>query len=463
MKRACLLGWAFWLGGCSFIPAYHRPAVEVPAHWRTTTYEAASLADLSWWALYKDPQLKTLIRIALQENNDLSIAAARVQEAQARYGIDRSRLYPQLEGQVGGITSRGINSYGFLLAVPVWEIDFFGRLRALTEAARRDYLASEEAQRAVYISLIGEVAATYLLLRDLDQRLAIVQKTLKTREESLRLVQRRFEVGIVSEVDVEESEVLVAGAKETIAALEREIAQTENRLSVLLGRPPHAIVRGQALSAQVFPPKVPAGLPSALLERRPDILAAEQTLLSADAHIGAARSAFFPRITLTGLFGGQSTELINFTTEGRLREQWLVSGGLSQPIFTAGRLTSNLELTKAGQKVAVEQYKLAILNAFQEVNDALVAHQKFGEQMQAQETAVAAERERLRLVKARYLIGVSSFLEVLDADRNLLQAEFKLSELQRDHLVSVVQLYKALGGGWSSPNKGNDQPKPKKS
>lgn len=451
MKRALLIACVFCLSGCSFIPDYKRPEVAAPEKWRTTTDQAASLADLSWWDLYKDSELQKLIHIALQENNDLLIAAARVQETWARYGIDRSNLYPQIGAQIGGIATNVTDSYSLLLAVPNWEIDFFGRLRALTEAARRDYLASEESQRAVYVSLIGEVASTYLQLRDFDQQLAIARATLKTREESLRLVRRRFEVGIVSRVDVAESEVLVAGAKETVASLEREVAKTENRLSVLIGRPPDAIPRGQTLPDQIFPPEVPAGLPSALLERRPDILSAEQKLIASNAKIGAARSLFFPSIKLTGLFGGSSTELINFTNEGSLREQWLVSGGISQPIFTAGKLTSNLDLQKARNQVAIEQYKQSVLKALEEVNNALVAHQRYGEQKRAQEEAVAAERVRYRLVKARYFIGYSNFLQVLDADRSLLEAEFKLSELQRKYLDSVVQLYKALGGGWPNP------------
>ena len=450
MKRAFLIGWIFCLSSCSFIPDYKRPTVPAPEKWRTTADQAASLADLSWWALYKDPELQKLIRIALQGNNDLLIAAARVQETWARYGIERSNLYPQLGAQIGGIASKGADSYSLLLVVPSWEIDFFGRLRALTEAARREYLASEESQRAVYVSLIGEVASTYLQLRDFDQQLAIARATLKTREESYRLVKRRFEVGIVSRVDVSESEVLVAGAKETVAALEREVATTENRLSVLIGRPPEAIPRGQSLSQQIFPPEVPAGLPSTLLERRPDILAAEEKLIASNAQIGAARSLFFPSISLTGLFGGSSTELINFTNEGSLRSQWLVSGGISQPIFTAGKLTSNLDLYKARHEIAVEQYKQSVLKGLEDVNNALVAHQRYGEQKRAQEEAVAAERMRYRLVKKRYFIGYSNFLQVLDADRSLLEAEFKLSELQRKYLDSVVQLYKALGGGWTN-------------
>jgi multidrug efflux system outer membrane protein len=430
--------------------------VETPARWRTTTDQAASLADLSWWALYQDPQLQQLIRIALAENNDLAIAVARVQEAQARYGMNRAKLFPQIGAQVSAIGSTNVDSYGFLIGLS-WEIDFFGRLRALTDAARYEYLASEQTQRAVYVSLIGEVAATYLLLRDQDQRLAIARAALATRVESLRLVRRRYEVGIISELDVKEAEILVASAVESIAGLEREIAQTENRLSVLIGRPPGDIPRGQPLADQIFPPQVPAGLPSALLERRPDIVAAEERLQSANARVGAARSEFFPQISLTALYGGSTTELINFTNEGSMREQWLVNGGVSQPLFTFGRLTSNLEFAKARDTVAVEQYKQTVLTAFKDVNDALVAHAKFGEQKRAQEDNVAAERVRLRLVRERYVIGYSNFLQVLDADRSLLDAEFKLSELERHYLDSVVQLYKALGGGWSVPGAQEEQ------
>lgn len=453
---------ALWLAGCSFIPKYQRPPMDMPERWRTTTSEATSLANLAWWQLFKDPVLQDLIRIALEENKDLHIAALRIEEARAFYGIRRSDLFPHLEATASGIATKGLDSYGFLAALPSWEIDFFGRLRALTEVARRDVLSREDSRRALYISLIAEVAETYLLLRDLDQRLRLAREALKTRIESQRLTKRRFEVGYVSELDVQETDILVDSAKENIAQLERQIPQTENRLSILLGRNPQAIPRGRPLSAQGFPEKLPAGLPSTLLERRPDILAAEQELLARNANIGAARSAFFPRITLTGLVGGQSTELLNLTSAAALRSQWLVAGQLAQPIFTAGRLTSDLKLAKARQRIAIEFYKQAIQNAFKEVNDALVAHQKLRDQRQAQEGVVAAQRKRFQLVNSRYLIGVTSFFEVLDAQRSLLQDEFNLSEIQRDYLASVVQLYKALGGGWSSPNKGGGQPRSEK-
>jgi multidrug efflux system outer membrane protein len=327
-----------------------------------------------------------------------------------------------------------------------FELDIFGRLRRATEAARANLLGAEENRRAVTITLVSDVAGAYFSLRELDYQLEISQNTLATRQESLDLIKNRQAGGVATLLDLRQGEQLVYTASETIPTLQQQIEQTENLISLLLGRNPGGIVRGRSLTEQEMPPDVPAGLPSALLERRPDIRAAEQTLIAANAEIGVAKAAYFPQISLTGFLGGQGTQLTSlFSGPSAV---WNFTPQVTQPIFTAGRLKSTVRLQEAFRDSALVQYEKTIQTAFTEVSNALIAHQRVRESRIQQELLVAALQDRTRLAYVRYRGGVDTLLNALDADRDLFQAELTLSQIRLNELDSVVQLYKALGGGW---------------
>jgi len=329
-----------------------------------------------------------------------------------------------------------------------FELDLWGRLRRATEASRASLLSAEENRKAVVTTLVGDVATAYFNLRELDFELDISTKTLATRRESLGLTQMRQTGGVATELELRQSEQLVETAAETIPALQQQIAQTENQISLLLGRNPGPVVRGKSLTEQEFPPEVPAGLPSALLERRPEIRAAEQNLIAANAQIGVAKAAYFPRISLTALLGGQSTQLSSLFSGPSSIYSFVPQ--ISQPIFTAGKLKSNVRLAEAQRNSALVQYQKAISTAFSEVSNALVAHQRVRESRIHQEALTAALEDRKRLSYMRYEGSVDTQLNALDADRDLFQAELTLAQLKRDEILSVVQLYKALGGGWQT-------------
>lgn len=446
------------LVGCSSTPTDPRSTVEVPAKWRTASEATKSLADLPWGDLFRTPELEVLVREALANNADLRIAAERVELARAQYGFERSALFPTVVGDAAytkgrqpsvGSTNVIVESSSLGLAVPTWEIDLWGRVRSSTEAARRQLLASEETRRALYISLIGEVAREYLTLLDLDNQLDVSRRTLETRRESLRVVKARFEGGITSASDLRQAESNYSGAEAAIAALERARSQAENAMSILVGRNPGPVVRAPGAVAMATPPQLPAGMPSSLLERRPDVLAAEQQLLSADASIDAARKAYFPAISLTGFLGFASPALKDLFEDGR--SAWSVSPAITLPIFTAGRLSANVEAAEAQQRIAVEQYRKTLRNAFREVDDALVAYQRYLEQREALARVVTANRERARLADLRYRNGVAIYVEVLLAQQQAYESELQLSQANRGVHESVVNLYTALGGGWEPP------------
>jgi outer membrane protein, multidrug efflux system len=450
---------AMALAGCAAVPEFLRPQVETPATWRGPARADASLADLSWAEAFKNPELTELINIALENNHDLRIAGERIELARARYGFERSFLFPSLladgaytrarqpvassatENRIGSTASLG-------LAVPTWEIDLWGRVRAATEAARRDLQANVELSQAAQVSLVAQVALTYLDLIELDAELDIARRTRASRGESLRLVNARFEGEITSAIDVRQAESLLATADQSVADIERRRALTENALALLLGRNPGPIARSQRLGEQALAPELPAGLPSTLLERRPDILAAEQALAATEANVEAARKAFFPTISLTAFLGFASPELSQLF-DGE-RRAWSISPAITAPIFTAGRIRSNLEAAQAQQRIALETYVSTVQNAFREVEDALVGHQRLGEQRAALERVVTADRDRLRLATLRYNGGVASYFEVLDSERQLFDSELRLTQAIRATHASVVQLYRALGGGWLS-------------
>ncbi|HXG05333.1 MAG TPA: efflux transporter outer membrane subunit [Candidatus Binatia bacterium] len=449
------------LAGCTLGPDYRRPAVPTPEAWRQAEPSAdpASLADLEWWTLFDDDELRGLVRAALEANKDLRVAVARVEQARALLGVARAGLFPQLGAGASAtanrvsdtVEPRGFGGESDLFATTLdlsFEIDLWGRLRRATEAARAELLAAEEARRTVVMTLVSDVAVNYLALRQLDLELETTRRNLASRERSLQLVRDRFEAGLTSALDLRQAQAELASTAAQIPDLERQIAQTEHRLSVLLGRPPGPIVRGRPLTGQLFPPEVPAGLPSALLERRPDIRQAEAALVAANARIGVARAAFFPQISLTGLFGVESAALSDlFTGPSRV---WQFGPAVTLPIFTAGRNRANLALAEARQREALARYEQAIQQAFREVEDALVAYRQARLALAEQAAAVQAAREALRIAEDRYTSGLTNYLSVLDAQRTLLAAEVAESRTLLARLVAVVQLYRALGGGWGA-------------
>jgi multidrug efflux system outer membrane protein len=464
--RGALAGLALLAAGCTLGPDYRRPAVPAPEAWRAAAEAPGSLADLGWWELFRDEPLQALVGEALTANKDLRVAVARVTETRAALGFTRSAQFPEVNAGADVATQRISEVGPFPLPPDVdpesgffhtsldlaFELDLWGRLRRATEAARAELLESEEARRTVVLTLVSDVAQAYFDLLDLDRELDIARRTVASRRDSLELVRLRAREGITSELDVRRAEAELATAAATVPDLERRVAQTENRISVLLGRNPGPVGRGRPLEDQATPPEIPAGLPSALLERRPDIRGAEQRLVAANARIGEARAAFFPQITLTGFFGVESAALSDlFTGPARV---WSFGPRVTLPIFNAGRNRARLDAAEARRAQALAQYEQAVQQAFREVEDALVAHRKTREVRLQQEALVAASRRALELADLRYRNGLSTYLDVLDAQRQLFQAELALAGTRRDQLVAVVQVYKALGGGWSMPPSG---------
>ena len=448
------------LAGCKVGPNYKRPQVDTPSVYRGADQQAAgqsatSLGDEKWWTVYQDPELQKLIRTALAENYDVRIAAARVLEAQAALGITRADQYPTVSAGANGSTIRipqtkqlpsvETSSIGANVSL-FWELDFWGKYRRATEAARANLLATEWGQRAVMTSLITSVATSYFQLRELDLELEISKQTLSTRQESLRLVTVRQQGGVTSMMDVRQSEQLVYDAAGSIPDLERRITQQENLISILLGKNPGPIVRGRPLVDNAIPPTVPAGLPSALLERRPDIQAAEHLLVAANARIGVAKAAYFPQIVLTGTGGFQSSALTSlFTGPAGF---WNAGAQLTQPLFAGGRITSGVKLSKAQQEEAELFYKQTTQQAFRDISDSLIAYTKNQEFRQQQDLLTRAAEDAARLSQVRYSGGAASYLEVLDSDTRYFSARLSLAQADLNERLALVQIYNALGGGW---------------
>lgn len=466
-ERVLIVGLiASLLAGCTVGPKYRRPTVKSPDVFRGTADPSAapdpnSLADLKWFELFKDSQLQELIRTALVENYDIRDAIARVSAARANLGIIRAEQFPNVAGSSDITTLRNSASGAFplppgiglkrtfgsvLLNLLSFEIDLWGRLRRQTEAARAQWRASEEDRRAVMTILVGDVASTYFSLLELDTELGISKRTLATREESLRLIKVRQQGGVATMLDVRQAEQLVYTAAATIPDIERLIEQTENQMSLLLGKYPGPVTRGRTLIEQEQPSSLPAGLPSSLLERRADIRAAEQNLIAANANIGVAKAAYFPQLSLTGFLGSESSQLSSLF-HGPTRV-WQFVPQVTQPIFTAGALKSNVRLARAKQQIALIQYERSIQTAFGDVSNALVEHRKVGEIRAQLELLVTTLEDRRRLAYMRYQGGVDSLLNALDADRDLFSAELSLAQTRRDELAALVLLYRALGGGW---------------
>lgn len=450
---------AFALAGCMVGPDYERPQVDLPGAFRFEAKATPSLADTRWWEQFQDPVLNDLIRIALEENRDIKIAAARVEEFLGRFGVTRAQLFPQvgLQGQGGRqrasdsianpVPPSGTNPYSdFALDLGVsWEIDLWGKLRRATEAARADLLAAEENRLSVILSLTSAVATSYVTLIDLDRQLQIAKGTAASREEYFRIFKLRFEGGVVSQVELEQARSDYELALATIPTIERQIGQQENALSVLLGRNPGPIARDRAIDKLALP-QVPAGLPSELLERRPDLRQAEQQLIAANARIGVAKAQFFPSISLTALLGTASASLSGLF-QGAAKT-WAYAGSVAQPIFTGGSLVSQLLVTEARQKQALLEYQRSIQNAFRDVSDALIDDAKTREQLAAQARQVDALRGYARLARLRYENGYTSYLEVTDAETKLFNAELQYVQAQGQLFFALINVYKAMGGGW---------------
>ena len=452
------------LTACTVGPDYKRPQVDLPAAWPVSASDAGVSAR--WWTLYADAQLNLLVEEALGHNPNLRLAAARVDEARAGLTIVRADSLPNVTaGAAAGRNRISERSGSFFPGIPTefnditvtlnasWEIDFWGRYRRATEAARGELLASTSARDAVQLSLISDVVQGYFTLRALDSQVEITRRTLETRRESQRLQRMRYDAGEASQLELRQVEAQTAAAQALLPVLEQQQTQQENALAVLLGRSPRALMesaveRGVALDALALPPAVPAGLPSDLLQRRPDIREAEQRLIAANARIGVARAAYYPSISLTGMFGFESEKLVDlFSAPARI---WQFTAGAAQTVFDAGRTGAQVDIATARHEQQLAVYQGTVQNAFREVKDALSASRKSAERLTAEQSRIQALRDAYRLADLSYRSGESSLLDVLDAERGLLGAELDHVLAQREQLVATSDLFKALGGGWEN-------------
>jgi outer membrane protein, multidrug efflux system len=460
MKKAIILLGVIWLlAGCAVGPDYKRPAVDIPQSYRFEDKEAKDLANTAWWQQFNDPVLNDLIRTALQENKDVKVAAARIEQFVGQYVTTRSAFFPQIgigaSGGVQRITEQGFtplpsnvknpNDVWQIFLNGNWEIDIWGKIRRATEAARAGILSSEEGRRTVILTLVAAVASTYIDLRDADREMEISKKTAEAYKESLRIFERRFQEGFSSSIEVNMIRAEYEQALSRISFYGKTIPQLENALSILLGRNPAPIPRGNTLDELALP-AVPSGLPSELLAQRPDILRAEQDLIAANAQIGVAKSLYYPAISLTGIFGFASTDLSKlFRTEA---QAYSFAAPMIAPIFTAGAIRGQVKFAEAQQQELVVRYQQVIQAAFREVDDSLVDQKQTKDQLEAQGRQVVALREYARLAQVRFDNGYTSYLEVLDANRSLFDAELRYAQTKATLFRSFVSLYKAMGGGW---------------
>jgi outer membrane protein, multidrug efflux system len=460
MKRVTILMSLVLLSGCAVGPNYKRPTVSVPTDYRgampAQTNAATSLGNERWWDVYQDPVLTQLIHTAIQQNYDVRIAAARVLEAQAQVGITRANQFPAASVGAGVSSQQNakvsslfpayqVNSGQLNLSV-IWNLDFWGKYRRQTEEARAELLATQWGQQAVISSLVANVATAYFQLRALDSELEISQRTLGSRQQSLQLTRVLETHGGASDLDVSQSEQLVYTASETIPDLERQIEQQENQLSILLGENPGPIPRGRILTEQPVPENVPTGLPSELLERRPDVREAEANMMAANAQIGVAKAAFFPSISLTGSGGLESNVLSHFLQQPS--QTWNAGLNITQPIFEGGALRSGLRLSRAQYQEEVLSYEQTIQDALEQVSNALVADQRDREFREQQELLTRAAQRSDELSEVLYKDGGASYLQVLTAETNYFSAELNLVQAQLNERLALVQLYQSLGGGW---------------
>jgi outer membrane protein, multidrug efflux system len=459
MRRLVMAPLVLLTTGCLVGPDYERPKVEAPESFAFKVADAQQTADVTWWHQFQDPVLDSLIDEALANNKNVKIAAANVEQAAAVLKQTKSQFYPQVGYGGSGAKQRASDdAYGplapyvtnpkeswELVGSVAWEVDLWGRIRRLSEAARANVLATEEARRGVLLSLVSSVANTYLQLRGLDEQLRIAQETLHAYGESVRLFELQFKYGVQSKMTVEQARVQYESAAATIPQLENQISQTENLISILLGRNPGPIKRGRSI-LELSLPAVPAGVPSQLLERRPDIRQAEENLIALNAQIGAAKARYFPTISLTGVFGQSSSALDNLF-KGSARE-WSYGGSITGPLFTGGAISGQVRQAEAARKAALFGYEAAIQSAFADVDNSLVTRAKLVDQVQAQERLVAASREYSRLAQLQFDGGVAPYLTVLQAEQALFPAELNLAASRAALFASVVNIYKAMGGGW---------------
>lgn len=464
-RRSCLT--AVMLSGllsaCTLGPDYKRPDEPVPAQFRGAIAEAdaTSIADAGWWSLTKDPVLQALVREAIANNLDLAMATARVTEARARYGIARSALFPEL-GATGGYTSqrssritdpprggadRAFNNYDAGVAVS-WEVDLFGANRRSSEGAQAAYLSTEQGRRAALVSLVADVASAYVLIRELDLQLGVARQTVAANEATVAYYSKRLTGGLSNRLEVDSALANRARTAVLVPQLEQQLASTENALSLLLGRVPGPIDRGAVMEAFGAPPAIPPGLPAALLERRPDVLSAEQQLVAANADVGAAKALFFPSLSITGVLNSVSGDISGLLDSGSGANQLRPS--LFAPLFQGGRILNNYEATKARREQALYGYRETALNAYREVADALVAVDKLAVARHELEEGVKALEDSSKLSRARYEEGLSSYLEILNADQQLLDQKLNLASIRGEELRAMIDLYRALGGGWQT-------------
>jgi outer membrane protein, multidrug efflux system len=450
------------LSACMVGPKYQRPqAPTPPAHrFAEGAGTESSLADVPWWDVMKDPVLQKLVREALAGNLDLRTATARVAEARAQYGIAKSYLFPQV-GLSAGYTAQQVSRMSeppqgtaagktyqnYSAGFPVsWEIDLFGRIRSEKQAAFAAYLATEEGRRAAVLTLVGDVASTYLLLRELDLQLEVARRTVATNDETVGFYSKRLQGGVSNRLELDRAQANRSRTAAVIPQLEQQVGVAENALCVLLGRPPGPIERGEALTDAHVPPEIPVGLPAALLERRPDVVAAEQRLIAANANVGAAKALFFPTISLTGLLGTISGDFSNLLKADA--NVWQISPSLFAPIFQGGRIRRNYEASQARYDQIAAQYQKTALDAYREVANALLTVRKLGQARLELEDGVEALRDAVTLSRSRYDAGLANYLEILNADQQLFDQELQLAQVRGEELRAYVELYRALGGGW---------------
>lgn len=449
--------------GCTVGPNYHKPTVPVPTAYHgpnddpqeQAQAQAASFADLPWWQVFQDSVLQDLIRRALKQNYDLQTATEKIMQGRAQLMVTRSNQFPQLSANGNAVDERSFQGFPFqtryatYAADATFQLDLFGQLRRATESARAQLLATEYAQRTEILTLVSDVASDYFALLSLDLQLQITRDTIKTQQDAVSLTQYRLDHGVATQLDVLQAKQVLDTANAQIPELQREIGLEEDALSILLGDYPHGVTRGLPLVQQQLPPEVPAGLPSSLLARRPDISQAEQNLISANAQIGVAKAAFFPQISLTGTAGGavgRSSVFSSFVNSNI--GTWGGAAQLAQPIFTAGRLRGNLHFAESQQREFLIAYQQAIQGAFRDVSDALIGYQKYYEVRKAQEDTVQDLSDSVSTSLKRYRGGIATYLEVLDNQRSLFSAQLTLAQDRGNEFQSLVQLYKALGGGW---------------
>jgi multidrug efflux system outer membrane protein len=448
------------LAGCMVGPNYHRPVVQTPPAYRDLPEnpqpqaQAASYADLPWWQVFQDPKLQELIRTAIKQNYDLQLATERIIAARAQLAIIRSNLFPQVQGNgnfAGGKENTFQSTYNFLTLTgdAAFQLDLFGRLRRANEAARAQLLATEDARQTVILTLVSDVASDYFALLELDLQLQITRDTVVTQTASVKLTNFRLDHGVATKLDVLQAQQVLDTANAQVPDLERQIGQEEDAISILLGNYPEGVPRGLSLVLQTLPPEVPPGIPSSIIERRPDIREAEQNLIAANAEIGVAKAQFFPQISLTGSGGGSFGRSSTFTSLMTTQLGfWSYGAQVTQPIFTGGALRGNLHLAESRHQQALIAYRQTIQRAFGDVSDALIGYQKLHQVRIRQQESVADLQESVRISILRYRGGTTTYLEVLDGQRSLYSAELTLAEARGNEYQSLVQLYRALGGGW---------------